>query len=264
MADEWRLIDSGPCDAFFNMALDEAIAAEVRERSFPPTLRLYGWERPSLSLGCFQKTADINRAYCEDQHIPVVRRPTGGRAILHGAELTYSLSARTDRGAFCSGLLDSYRKISMAFSLAFQHIGISAEARTEREKGSVLGRSPLCFHSSSFGELLVAKKKLVGSAQKRWQDGLLQQGSIPYRWPEEKLEGIFGAAITSGLRDSMNTLRELHPLFDDEEFRKTVVSAFEEAFGIRFLRSVPSREESLRAEQLLHQKYLQRHWNFRQ
>src|SRR3990172_5963881 len=164
---EWRLVDSGPCDAFYNMALDEAIATEVRRGSSPPTLRLYGWDRPSLTLGCFQKASDINIEYCNSQDIPVVRRPTGGRAILHADELTYSFSAETDRGPFSHGLLDSYQRISMAFSIAFRKIGVTAVPKKEREKGRMLSRSPLCFQSSSFGEILVANKKLVGAAQGR-------------------------------------------------------------------------------------------------
>lgn len=264
MAEKWRLIDSAPGDAFYNMALDEAIAAEVRRGVSPPTLRLYGWDRPSLSLGCFQKTSDINRDYCTEHDIPVVRRPTGGRAILHGDELTYSFSAKTDRGVFSHGLLDSYRKISIAFSIAFQKVGITAEPKKEREKGRVLTRSPLCFQSSSFGEVLVGSKKLAGSAQKRWHNGLLQQGSIPYCYHEEKLQGIFGAEKTSSLRHCMKALKDILPLLDDYEFRKTVASAFEEAFGISLLLTVPSQAESLLAEEVLTQKYLQDCWNFRQ
>jgi len=264
MDTKWRLIDSGPCDAFYNMALDEAIAAEVRKESAPPTLRLYGWDRASLTVGCFQKASDINIEFCRSQDIPFVRRPTGGRAILHGNELTYSFSAKTDSGPFSHGLLDSYKKISMAFLIALWKIGVRAEPKEEREKGRVLSRSPLCFQSSSFGEILVENKKLVGSAQKRWDNGLLQQGAIPYLFQKEKLEGIFGAKKTASLRDCMKTLKDCLPLLDEDAFRKAVASSFEEAFGIRLLLSVPSQGESLLAEDLLHRKYLQDHWNLRQ
>jgi lipoate-protein ligase A len=246
------------------MALDEAIAAEVRQGSAPPTLRMYGWDRASVTLGCFQKASDINIEYCTSHDIPIVRRPTGGRAILHGDELTYSFSAKTDRGPFSHGLLDSYEKISAAFLTALRKIGVKAETKKEREKGRVLSRSPLCFQSSSFGEVLIENKKLVGSAQKRWNDGLLQQGSVPYVYEEKKLEGIFGAEKTASLKSYMKALKNVMPLLDEGAFRKAVVSSFEEAFGIRLLLSVPSQEESLLAEEFLHWKYLQAHWNFRQ
>ncbi len=261
MAEKWRLIDSGPCDAYYNMALDEAIAAEVRKGDSPPTLRLYGWDRAAVTLGCFQKTSDINIEYCRLHEIPIVRRPTGGRAILHGEELTYSFSAKTDKGPFSHGLLDSYKKISMAFLIALTKIGLRAGAKTEREKGRVLSRSTLCFQSSSFGEILVDNKKLVGSAQKRWNDCLLQQGSIPYISQEERLAGIFGAEKTVSMRDCMKALKDCLPLLDADTFRRAVASSFEEAFGIRLLLSVPSKEESLLAAEFLHRKYLQAHWN---
>jgi lipoate-protein ligase A len=264
METEWRLIDSGPCDAFYNMALDEALATEVRKGAAPPTLRLYGWNRPSLTLGCFQKTSDINIDYCRSHNVPIVRRPTGGRAILHYDELTYSFSAKTDSGPFSHGLLDSYRRISTAFSIALKKIGVSAESKKEREKGRVLGRSPLCFQSSSFGELLLENKKLVGSAQKRWNDGLLQQGSIPYLCHDEELKGIFGAEKTASLRECMNALSDILPRFNRDEFRNSVVSSFEAAFGVRLLLSAPSQEESLLAQELQHRKYLRADWNFRQ
>jgi lipoate-protein ligase A len=264
MEAKWRLIDSGPCGAFYNMALDEAIAAEVRKGSAPPTLRMYGWNRASVTLGCFQKSSDINIEYCKSHNIPIVRRPTGGRSILHWDELTYSFSAKTDSGPFSHGLLDSYKRISMAFLSALRKIGVKAETKKEREKGRVISRSPLCFQSSSFGEVLIENKKLVGSAQKRWNDGLLQQGSIPYASEKEKLEGVFGAEKTSSLKACMKALKDVMPLLDEGEFRKAVVSSFEEAFGIRLLLSVPSQEESLLAEEFLHRKYLQARWNFRQ
>ena len=264
MDTKWRLIESGACNAFHNMALDEAIATEVRRGAAPPTLRFYGWDRPALTLGCFQKTSDINIEYCRSRDIPVVRRPTGGRAILHGDELTYSFAVRTDSGAFSHGLLDSYKRISTAFSIAFRKIGVRAEPKNEREKGRVLSRSPLCFQSSSYGEILTDNKKLVGSAQKRWNNGLLQQGSVPYLSQEEKLTGIFGAEKTAQLRDCMKTLKDILPLLDEDAFRKAVASSFEEAFGIRLLLSAPSQEESLLAAELRERKYLQDHWNLRQ
>jgi len=114
MTNVWRFIDTGPCSAAYNMALDEAIAIVVRKDNAPPTLRLYGWDMLSVSIGCFQKISDVDIAYCIEKHIPVVRRPTGGRAILHSNEITYSFSVKTTHRLFSKGLLDSYKKISIA------------------------------------------------------------------------------------------------------------------------------------------------------
>lgn len=263
MGKTWRLIDSGPCSASYNMALDEAIADRLRKDNAPPTLRLYGWDMPSVSLGCFQRASSINIHYCRANNIPVVRRPTGGRALLHGDELTYSVSARTDAELFTKGLLDSYRQISAAFITALYTMGIHAEAKKKREKGRVLARSPLCFRSTSYGEILINKKKAIGSAQKRWKEALLQQGSIPYACNEKAMPAIFGEEETTSLHAIMTGIKEELPEFDEDRFKKIIVCSFEETFGIRLVRSLPSEEEHLLALDLEKQKYLRQEWNFR-
>lgn len=263
MTTPWRLIDSGRCDAAWNMALDEALSLEVRNGLSPSTLRLYGWDRPSLSIGCFQKTGDINVGACKSRHIPIVRRPTGGRAILHEEELTYSLSARTDEEPFCRGLLDSYQRIGRAFSLAFARAGISVTVKERRARGRELTKSSLCFQSSSYAEILIDGKKAVGSAQKRWTDGFLQQGSIPFMRVGTLLEEIVGAHEAGLLRLSMAVLSDSAPGLDQEGFKDIVVSAFEETFGVTFLRASPSEEEARLALDLSRRKYLLDSWNLR-
>ncbi len=258
----WRLIDSGRCRASFNMALDEAIAMLVRKSGLQPALRLYGWERPAVSLGCFQRASDIDIRHCRSNGIPIVRRATGGRAILHGDELTYSFSAKTDEEPFSKGLLESYRHISEAFSLAFRRIGVEAESKDRREKGSVLAGSPLCFQTSSYGEILVDDKKVVGSAQKRWDDCLLQQGSIPYSYDRDALLKIFGGEKLAALQNHSTGLREIVPGLDEDGFKRNVASAFVEAFGISLVPVLPLPEELSLARELEHEKYLQDHWNF--
>ena len=110
-SNEWRLIDSGLCDAAFNMALDEAIAVHVRQGRALPTLRFYQWERPSITLGFFQKAQEINVSFCREMEIPLVRRRTGGRAVLHGQDLTYSLACRLDTVHFNDKISSNYARI---------------------------------------------------------------------------------------------------------------------------------------------------------
>ncbi len=262
MGKTWRLIDSGPCGAYRNMAVDEAVAECVRKEKAPPTLRLYGWDRPSITLGCFQKASDIDSAYCAARGITVVRRPTGGRAILHHRELTYSFSAKTDKGHFSKGLLESYAAISAAFHLAFRKAGIRAESRGRREKGRVLAGSPLCFQSSSFGEILVNNRKAVGSAQKRWGDGLLQQGSVPYSYDADEIIRIFGTGQFTALKTAMTCLEEVMPGLGENEFKETLKASFEETFGVSLLLSPPLPEEEALALALEESKYSLRSWNF--
>jgi lipoate-protein ligase A len=261
MDNNWRLIDSGRLSACYNMALDEAIATCVSKGASPPTLRFYGWDGPAVSLGCFQKTADIDIAYCEAVNMPVVRRPTGGRAILHCDELTYSFSVKTDKGIFSTGLLDSYRKISDAFYPALRKIGICAEPRMQREKGSVLAKSPLCFQSSSFGEVMVDNKKLLGSAQKRWANCLIQQGTIPYSYNKNEMCCVFRLEKTSLGR--MTAIKEVIPGFDEDRLKEMIRSSFEETFGVRVVLCRPSQDELSLAVELEERKYRQRSWNLR-
>ena len=261
METTWRLIDSGPCSAAYNMAMDEAIALSVRCQNAPPTLRLYGWDRLSLSLGCFQKSADLDLAYCRKYGIPLVRRPTGGRAILHGDELTYSFSVRTDCEPFTKGLRESYLSISAAFRLAFGKIGVNAQSKDQQEQGRILVRSPLCFQSSSYGEILVDNRKIVGSAQRRWKDGLLQQGTIPYSCDRTILERIFDAAASVQDQDAAIALRDISQDFDEVKLKDAIIAAFEEVFGISLPASHPSPEESHLAREFEEQKYLQESWN---
>ncbi len=177
---ELRVIYTGRGDAFFNMAMDEVIARSVIEDNRIPTLRFYLWDRPSLSIGYFQNLRGFNLEYIIKNNIPVVRRPTGGRAILHDRELTYSFSTRLERVFRDKGIFESYRIISDCILRALKNLGIPA-VMSERKKGNGVMRNPLCFMSISFGEITVGGKKIVGSAQKRYRDGFLQQGSIPFK-----------------------------------------------------------------------------------
>lgn len=257
----WRLINSKQGRASYNMALDEAIAVSVRKGNSPPTLRLYSWDRPSVTLGCFQKIGEIDTEYCLNADIPVVRRPTGGRALLHNKELTYSFSVKTDNYLFSKGLFDSYKKISAAFYLALSKLGLSPEAKLIR--GTRQAKSPLCFQSASYGEITIDSRKVIGSAQKRWTDGLLQQGSIPYLIDEAEVLKIFRLRSAGDIKGAMAGLMEAVPDLSDEKFRDMVKTSFEKTFDIKFTGSVPSQEEEALALELELEKYRTEEWNFR-
>lgn len=245
------------------MALDESIALAVRRGCSPPTLRFYGWQLPSVSIGAFQNIAEVNALYCSRHNVQVVRRPTGGRGILHGDEFTYSFCAKNE-GFFSKGLLDAYRKISGAFSLALEKLGLPVVMEERRKKERDLLRSPLCFQSTSYSELAVNGRKLIGSAQKRWSDGFLQQGSIPYRndcaalaaafnhrWPAPG--GAEGQLEMAGLRD-------LIPGFDPEELKRHLRDSFETLFAVSLAESLPTDQETHQARILCSEKYRHPQW----
>jgi lipoate-protein ligase A len=267
MTETWRFLDTGRCPTAHNMALDEAIAIAVKRGEAPPTLRLYGWNKPSVSIGYFQKVADVNIEYCIKKNIPLVRRLTGGRAILHRDEITYSFSSKTTSGLFSKGLLDSYKAISTAIHLALSKMGISSELKLSHSSGGLRfsglrSKSPLCFQCVSYGEITIKGKKVIGSAQKRWIDALLQQGSIPIVTDGTDAAKVF-RLCTQDMENSFVGLRDILPGFMPEEFKEAVRISFEETFNIEFAVSSLSQTEISMARQLEVEKYSSHEWNFK-
>jgi lipoate-protein ligase A len=162
------------------MAVDEAILDAVGKGESLPTLRLYAWEPACLSLGYAQHYADVDLERLRSYGWDVVRRPTGGRAILHADELTYSVIGPPDEPRLVGSVLESYRRLSGALLQALHELGIPAEV-DEAPAGDAKSRTkgPVCFEVPSNYEITVNRKKLVGSAQARRQDGVLQHGSLP-------------------------------------------------------------------------------------
>ncbi|NOY64709.1 MAG: lipoate--protein ligase family protein [Nitrospirae bacterium] len=256
----WRLIDSGTCDAYMNMAIDEAIAISVRQELAPPTLRFYQWQGPSVTLGCYQRSEEVDLLYCEKSNIPVVRRPTGGRAILHGEDLTYSFSSKNTPPYFSEGLLKTYNHISAAFLEALKNLGFHAVMKTRKEKGRVLTGSSICFQSVSFGEITIENKKIIGSAQKRWPDGFLQQGSILLRLNTDEMLRVFRDSRAEEIASSMTGLYHYQPSLDTERLKENIQNAFEETFGVELKVSSLTEEEYSLAIKLCNEKYTQQEW----
>lgn len=251
----WRLIDSGLCDADFNMALDEAISSLVKEGKSNITLRLYGWRKPAVSLGKFQNLQQVDLLYCKDNDIPVVRRPTGGRGILHIDELTYSFSAPNEK-TFAGGLFHSYHQLGIAFESAFKLTGIDVKMNFNR-RAKVMAKSPLCFKSTSYGEITFKEKKIIGSAQRRCKNGFLQQGSIPFSVDYQAIKKIFGIYDDSAIDDiiEIGGIRNLVNNFNPDILKANIKKAFEETFNITFVDSHPSPEETDLAHRLALEKY---------
>ena len=261
-AERWRLIDTGPGDAFFNMALDEAIASLTIEKGAPPTLRVYRWSRPSVTLGRFQRATDVDSEICATRGIPVVRRPTGGRAILHGDELTYSFSSPSSTGPVTGGLFRSYAALSKVFLLAFLSLGLDVEA-SGRKRGIRPDRSPLCFSSTSFGEITLGGRKIIGSAQRRWPGGMLQQGSIPLEPLRHDNMDIFFRTLKHGGNEekSLMGLHEVDTSITYESLKLALLKGFQQSIGISLIETPPSAQEIETASILEKNKYSRAQWN---
>ncbi len=246
-------------DAPYNMAIDEAITISVMKGKSPTTLRIYGWLNPSISIGAFQKIKDINLTHCNKMNIPIVRRPTGGRAILHENELTYSFSSNTSNNIFSNSLLENYRQIGNTFCYAFGILGIDAIMSNKRLKRNVLIKNPLCFQSTSYGEITVNGKKIIGSAQMRYKNSLLQQGSIPFSIDRNNLLKVFN--VDNSLI-SQTYIDEISNNINIWDLLKATKDAFEKTFKIKFIIEDISNFERQKATELL-KKYQSESWTFR-
>lgn len=176
MTERWRLLVDGPCEPSWNMAVDEALLRTAPDRDAIPTLRLYWWRPAALSLGANQELgfAVDWEALAADGY-GVVRRPTGGRAILHAEELTYSVTAPTPDG----GTLAAYRWIARGLKAGLERAGIGVELeRMIRPQASTLATRQPCFMAAGRYELVNEGRKVVGSAQRRRRGWLMQHGSI--------------------------------------------------------------------------------------
>lgn len=172
------LLDREFRDGFLNMALDQSLADEVEAGRLDSFVRLYGWRPPAVSLGRNQDAGEVDAAACRRDGVDVVRRPTGGRAVYHRDELTYSLAARLDDPVFGGSAADAYRAIGRGLCRGLRNLGVGAELVKAAAPTQRTGASPSCFAASGRYELAVGGRKIVGSAQRRYASSFLQQGSV--------------------------------------------------------------------------------------
>ncbi len=192
-AGAFRYIDSGPLSGPDNMAADEAMLESHLAGETPPTLRVYGWQPSAVSLGRFQRAnSSLDLAACRDLGIDVVRRPTGGRAILHTAEeVTFSLVVSAARLG-TTGVMDSYRALAGGIIAALRSLGLDARL-VERSSPAPTpaAQDPACFAVKARCDLVVGASKLVGSAQVQRHGVILQQNSLPLRIHLDDWRGVF-------------------------------------------------------------------------
>jgi len=264
--EEWRIIPLEHFDSFENMAIDEAIFRIGRQREMPPTLRFYGWKRPAVSLGYFQDAErEINCGYCRDRGIDIVRRPTGGRAVLHGDDLTYSLVAGENSPHFFSDIVETYRIISECIIRGLEKSGVEAEMAEEGRAGSGSAEA-FCFAASYRNELLADGKKICGSAQVRAKGMFLQHGSLLMDFDPV---AVCAAIITKdteaevkALESSVTSIRKsVGDNVGIDTLCRNIAAGFEEVLNIRLIEGELSPEEETLRDSLLENKYRNARWN---
>jgi lipoate-protein ligase A len=179
----WRLLITPQLDGATNMAIDEAILYSLAEGRSRPTLRFFQWEPACLSLGYNQHWQDIDEAACRRLGYTWTRRPTGGRAILHTDEATYSLIVPQEDPRIQGGIVASYRVLSFGLLRGLAKLGVEAKQATKEDvefsRQNAGKGGPVCFDTPSRYEITWSGKKLIGSAQLRRRRIVLQHGTLP-------------------------------------------------------------------------------------
>lgn len=249
MSAAWRLILDGPVPGARNMALDRAVQLQVDAGESQPTLRLYQWARPTVSLGRFQDPKGVDVAYCEARGIDIVRRATGGRGVLHDDELTYAVIARTVDG-IPRGTAASYRYLCAALVTAYRELGVGADL-TARARGE--GSSAACYLHATQADLSLGVLKLSGSAQVWHRDTVLQHGSFARTRDVDREASVFrlGATEARRLAEQTATLGDVLKLVPSiDAIAGAVETGVSRALGVTLRRGGYTEAELTSAVQL--------------
>jgi lipoate-protein ligase A len=234
----WRLLTVLTDDGFRHMSLDHALLLSSQEDGFPPTLRFYRWKPPCLSLGRFQPPGDVDWERCRREGVDVVRRPTGGKAILHLDDFTYSI-VLPPRCDLPGSVVEAYAVVCTGIREALSSLGLETEIATVSGGGKAPG-SGACFSTSTMADLRCNGRKICGSAQVRHAGGVLQHGSLLLRdnsslffrllaFPDEKeRENARRGFVLRSV-----TLEETGVSVNWGDLADAFVRGFRRAFGVR-------------------------------
>jgi lipoate-protein ligase A len=264
MPQAYRFLDTGAQDAALNMAIDEAVLLRHLQGQAPPTLRVFRWTQPAISLGRFQQAErEIDHQRCQQKGVTLVRRPTGGRAVYHHDEFTYSVVSSRACGV-PAGIVAAYAYLAQGLIAALGQLGVPAELSTGR-----VSRQPsaACFASSTQADLTSGGLKLIGSAQVWKDEALLQQGSLPLddrsaefysllRFPDEE-------ARTEALVHYRTTTTPLHtfaPRISRDEIALALRAGLSAALHIDVEPGMLTDEEWALAHRLVAEKYSRLTW----
>jgi lipoyl(octanoyl) transferase len=252
------------------MAVDEALLEAAGRGESLPTLRLYAWNPPCLSLGYAQSFSEVDLERLTARGWEVVRRVTGGRAILHTDELTYSVIAPPEEPRMQGTILESYSRLARALVTAVRSLGLPVEMEEHAPPVSAT-KGPVCFEVPSAYEIVVDGKKLIGSAQSRKREGVLQHGTLPLTGNLTRITQalVFAdeqarTAAAQKLLARATTVESVNgQVIPWETAAQAFVSAFQHELGLTFQRGELGRAEKARAEELIQQKYDHPAWTGR-
>ncbi|MFX3618948.1 MAG: biotin/lipoate A/B protein ligase family protein [Sporolactobacillus sp.] len=267
---EWYFMDSGIHSPAYNMALDEYLLDRGRTGDRVPILRFYQWDPPGLSIGYFQKTAGrIDKNGLQNHGFELVRRLTGGLAVLHHEELTYSVVIPEGDPSMPHSILGAYRVLSRGLLEGFHALGLQAELATPEPKKNA-GHSPVCFEEASWYELVVEGKKAAGSAQTRQKGMILQHGSIPLHVDQNELFDCFVYANERVKERAKHAFSGKAIALDQIAGRTLTMAEVKQAFSNGFMKGlgislkplVLTEADKQSVEELADKKYAAEAWNY--
>lgn len=273
---KWYFINSGPCTPSFNMAMDEALLDWHSEGLIPPVIRFYEWNPATLSIGYFQSVEkEIDMEAVKNLGLGFVRRPTGGRGVLHEHELTYSVIVTESYPSMPATVTEAYRVISEGLLLGFQNLGLDAYfsvPNTEEQKELLKKpKSAVCFDTPSWYELVVEGKKVAGSAQTRQKGVILQHGAILLDLDEDKLIQTFkfsSEEVRERVKRSLSQKavainKIISKSISIDECKTAFKKGFSDALEIELVEYKLTKQQLDYIKDLESTRYANDEWNFR-
>ena len=254
---KWRLLLDEPACGAHNMAVDEALLLSQTPND-APVLRFYDWNPPCISLGRFQKYSSL---IPHPSSLPLVRRPTGGRAIWHQHEITYAVVLRQELlPRECHSIIGSYQWLSRAFINGLQSLGVAAqlaESHTNNHKNAARHATAVnCFASAARSDFVVNGRKLIGAAQCRKNGAILQHGSLLLSVDHEKWRQNIGGSMEATI-----SLEELGISASRAEIIIALCKGVQSTLDAHLQEDCLSETEKIVAARLFSQKYTLSEWN---
>jgi lipoate-protein ligase A len=251
----WRLILDDKCNGYYNMAVDEALL-RFYPRQKIPTLRIYGWQSQFISIGYHQKSETFLSPHTT---IPFVRRITGGAAILHADEITYSIALSTSDLDLPIKVKDSFRVLCSFLMSFYRKLGLSPFFIKDIAPYEVSRCGAICFDSYEEYDISIRGRKIGGNAQRRSKNIIFQQGSIPQTVDYQAMCHAFGS---NELQERVTFLDKLLGYKTNfYHLQQILAETFQETFCIGLEKGALSFEEEQLALRLLKRKYMQDTWN---
>ncbi len=262
-ATPWRVLSDEPHEGQWNMAVDDAIAQAVGTGRVPPPIRFYAWDKPTVSLGCLQAARGAVAPETASQRgIATVRRPTGGRTVLHDDELTYSVCIPLDGFWRRVSVAESFRLIGAGLVRGLRRLGVAASLG--ESSGPSRDRSAACFQTPRMPAVLVAGRKLVGSAQRRWETALLQHGSLLLGMNLELQQAVLPSWPREDPSRGLTWLRALLPEVPSRaDLERALADGWAEVLSVRGCPGTLTGPERREAERLVVARYGNPAWTWR-